>query len=166
MGLPTTPQEAAPPYEDVFNDHPVNRYAPSGSTSAVRPLNRTTSKPPGVLTFESQYTTIPQTEDPDIELHAEAHGHNHTSSTTTPSSSALQPETLAQTITNFLRPNPEPHTHCEVCDNQVQTEARRRRESEKFCCTMVAATFMTLIVCGTLLGVAVVTMAAKKRRHE
>ncbi|CAG5185932.1 uncharacterized protein ALTATR162_LOCUS11442 [Alternaria atra] len=144
MGIPTTPLEAAPAYEEVFNDHPVNRHAPSGSASA--------------------YTTIPQTDDHDIELHARQHNHTHASTTTPVTSSS--PETLAQTITNFLRPNPEPHMHCEVCDNQVQTEARRRRESEKYCCTMVAATFVTLFICGMLLGVVIVTMAAKRRRSE
>jgi hypothetical protein len=35
MGLPTTPQDAAPAYDDVFGDHPVNRYTPSGSASSV-----------------------------------------------------------------------------------------------------------------------------------
>ncbi|KAH6864833.1 hypothetical protein BKA58DRAFT_390908 [Alternaria rosae] len=148
MGIPTTPQEAAPAYEEVFHDHPVNRYAPSGSASA--------------------YTTVPQTDDHDIELRAEPHNHdhNHTSSSGNPSLSTTNPETLAQTITNFLRPNAEPHTHCEVCDNQVQTEARRRRESEKYCCTMVAATFMVCFICGMLLGIAIVTVSAKKKRAE
>ncbi|KAG9190359.1 hypothetical protein G6011_08447 [Alternaria panax] len=142
MGIPTTPQEAAPAYEEVFNDHPVNQYAPSGSASA--------------------YTTLPQTDDHDVELHAQPHSHARRSTTVPLASSS--PETLAQTITNFLRPNPEAHTHCEVCDNQVQTEARRRREGEKYCCTMVAATFMTLFICGMLLGVVLVNMAAKRSR--
>jgi hypothetical protein len=31
---------------------------------------------------------------------------------------------------------------------------------------MVAATFMTLFICGMLLGVAIVNMAAKKRTSE
>ncbi|RII19343.1 hypothetical protein CUC08_Gglean002012 [Alternaria sp. MG1] len=144
MGIPTTPQEAAPAYEEVFNDHPVNRCAPSGSASA--------------------YATLPQTDDHDIELHAQSH--NHTSSSIAAPAISSSPETLAQTITNFLRPNPEPHTHCEVCDNQVQIEARRRREGEKYCCTMVAATFMTLFVCGMLLGVSIVAMAAKRKMSE
>jgi len=37
MGMPTTghAHDAAPAYEDVVNEHPVNQYLPSGSTSAV-----------------------------------------------------------------------------------------------------------------------------------
>lgn len=35
MGLPTTPQEAAPAYDDVFHDHPVNQFQPTGSASGV-----------------------------------------------------------------------------------------------------------------------------------
>jgi hypothetical protein len=35
MGIPQSPQEAAPAYDDVFNNHPVNRFTPSGSASAV-----------------------------------------------------------------------------------------------------------------------------------
>ena len=48
MGHPTTPSDAAPAYDDVFNhEHPVNAFPPSGSTSA--------------------YATVPQNE-PDVEL--------------------------------------------------------------------------------------------------
>jgi hypothetical protein len=33
------PQDAAPAYDDVFGDHPVNRFTASGSTSAVSDIN-------------------------------------------------------------------------------------------------------------------------------
>jgi hypothetical protein len=44
--------------------------------------------------------------------------------------------------------------------------ARQRRENEKYCCTMVAVTFMTLFFCGMLLGIVIVGAVAKKKRHE
>jgi hypothetical protein len=104
-----------------------------------------------------QYATVPQ--DDDVELHA--HVHNHTPPSTTASSAQQGPETFVQTIANVLRPKSQPHVHCEACD--VQTAARQRRENEKYCCTMVAATFMTLFVCGMLLGVVIVRSAGGKR---
>jgi hypothetical protein len=39
MGLPSNPQDAAPAYDDVFGDHPANRFTASGSTSAVSDIN-------------------------------------------------------------------------------------------------------------------------------
>jgi hypothetical protein len=43
---------------------------------------------------------------------------------------------------------------------------RQRRESEKYCCTMVAVTFMTLFVCSLLLGVVILSMYRKKGGHD
>jgi hypothetical protein len=154
MGIPQPPQEAAPAYDDVFNDHPVNRFAPSGSASAVSRYEQV------YFTWNMdvdmrQYSTVPQSDD--VELHAHIH--------TPPSSEPSQgPETFAQTIASVLRPKPQPHVHCETCD--VQTAATQRRANEKHCCTMVAATFMTLFVCGMLLGMVIVSYAAKRKRHE
>jgi hypothetical protein len=125
-------------------------------------FSRTSLHPPftllGVMgTDKRQYTTVPQSDD--VELHA--HTYAPPSSEPEPSQS---PETFAQTITNILRPKPQAHVHCEACD--VQTAARQRRENEKYCCTMVATTFMTLFVCGMLLGIVIVGANAKRRRHE
>ncbi|RMZ69635.1 Hybrid signal transduction histidine kinase B [Pyrenophora seminiperda CCB06] len=140
-----TAHDAAPAYEDVVNEHPVNRYLPSGSTSS--------------------YTTVPQNDDVDIELHAHTHhNHNYTPSpsTNTTSSPSEQP-TFAQTIANVLRPA---HTHCEVCDNQAFTAAKHKREKEQFCCTMVAATFMTLFICIMLLGIVISNNMRKRSEHH
>ncbi|KAF2791602.1 hypothetical protein K505DRAFT_248587 [Melanomma pulvis-pyrius CBS 109.77] len=131
MGLPTTPQEAAPAYDDVFHDHPVNQFQPTGSASG--------------------YATVPQD---DVELQSH---HDHTSSSPDPA----QPETLIQTLAGVFRPTP--HVHCEQCD--VQTMARERRENQKHCCAMVAATFMVGFVCLMLLGIIVTSTVAKRNRH-
>ncbi|KAL6710487.1 hypothetical protein ACN47E_008535 [Coniothyrium glycines] len=133
MGI-LTPTEAAPAYNDVFSDHPVNKYSPSGPTS--------------------EYATVPQD---DVEL--QEHDHNHHEHASLSSAPA---ETLAQTIAGVFRP--KTHVHCEQCD--VQTAARQRRENERHCCNMVAATFMTLIICGMLLGIVVVVHVLKKARHD
>ncbi|MCJ1246152.1 hypothetical protein MMC30_003357 [Trapelia coarctata] len=34
MGMPTTPSDSAPSYEDLFHNHPVNQTPPSGSSSS------------------------------------------------------------------------------------------------------------------------------------
>jgi hypothetical protein len=107
-----------------------------------------------------QYTTVPQSDD--VELHA----HSHAPPLSEPEPSQ-GPETFAQTITSILRPKPQAHVHCEACD--VQTAARQRRENEKYCCTMVATTFMTFfVVCGMVLGIVIVGAHAnaKRVRHE
>ncbi|CAO2653854.1 Nn.00g105870.m01.CDS01 [Neocucurbitaria sp. VM-36] len=137
MGNPTTPQEAAPAYDDVFADRPVNGYKPSGSMSA--------------------YAAVPQ--DDDVELHA--HDHTHNDSSSAPAESSSAPETFAQTIAGVFRP--KPHVHCEQCD--VQLAARQRRENEKHCCNMVAATFMTAFVCIFFGVVLTSSVWAKKHRH-
>ncbi|KAH7091487.1 hypothetical protein FB567DRAFT_275494 [Paraphoma chrysanthemicola] len=141
MGLPTTPQDAAPAYDDVFGDHPVNRYTPSGSASA--------------------YAAVPQ--DEDVELHAHAHDHSHTTPSPAPGSSiAPQPESLVQTIAGVFKP--KPHVHCEQCD--VQMAARQRRENEKHCCNMVAATFMVGFVCAFIFGVILTSIIYRHKRGD
>ena len=96
----------------------------------------------------------------DVELQAHNHVHNHTPASTT---AATEPESLAQTIAGVFQP--KPHVHCEQCD--VQTAARQRRENERHCCNMVAATFMTLFVCGMLLGIIItVNITGKKLRSH
>ncbi|CAA9957146.1 hypothetical protein PTMSG1_00754 [Pyrenophora teres f. maculata] len=146
MGIPTmsAAHDAAPAYEDVVNEHPVNQYLPSGSTSG--------------------YTTIPQNDnDVDIELHAHTHQNNINNTPSSSTDSSSQQPNFAQTIANVLQPT---HTHCEICDEHAITAARYRRENEKFCCTMVAATFMTLFICGMLLGIVIVDAAGKRREHH
>lgn len=61
-------------------------------------------------------------------------------------------------------PQETPHKHCAVCDEQVQTAARQKREHERYCCTMVAVTFVSLFVCGMMLGIVIVSAAAKRAR--
>ncbi|KAL5333194.1 hypothetical protein BJX70DRAFT_381725 [Aspergillus crustosus] len=47
-----------------------------------------------------------------------------------------------------------PHVHCESCDGFIRQQQRMR--SKRFCCAAVAVTFMTLFVCGLILGVIIV----------
>ncbi|USP74890.1 hypothetical protein yc1106_02164 [Curvularia clavata] len=140
MGIPSmSPTDAAPPYDDVINNHPVNRYPPTGSTSG--------------------YTTIPS-EDVEQALDVDDHAHAHT-----PLVPSQQPETFTQTVARLLLPKADtPHTHCATCDEQVQTAARQKREDDRYYCTMVTVTFLTLFVCGMLLGVVIVAANAKRAR--
>ncbi|EUC31793.1 hypothetical protein COCCADRAFT_100361 [Bipolaris zeicola 26-R-13] len=149
MGIPTTPTEAAPAYDDVINNHPVNRYMPSGSLSG--------------------YTTIPTSDDAEQPpftgetLDIENHAHTHTTTSQPPQQ---QPETFAQTITKLLLPQSDAlHKHCAACDEQVHTAARQKRESERYCCTMVAVTFITLFMCGMVLGVVIVNASARRNKE-
>ncbi|EUC49652.1 hypothetical protein COCMIDRAFT_33076 [Bipolaris oryzae ATCC 44560] len=155
MGIPTTPTEAAPAYDDVINNHPTNRYMPSGSLSG--------------------YTTIPQSDEADHPPFAretsDIEHHAHTTTTSSPpppppSQQQQQPETFAQTITKLLLPQPDSqHKHCAVCDEQVHTAARQKRESERYRCTVVAVTFITLFMCGMVLGVVIVNASARRSRE-
>ncbi|EMD97377.1 hypothetical protein COCC4DRAFT_140155 [Bipolaris maydis ATCC 48331] len=159
MGVPTTPTEAVPSYDDVINNHPVNRYTPSGSLSG--------------------YTTIPQCDDADQPpltretSDLERNAYTHTHSSLPPSQQQQQqqqqrqPETFAQTITKLLLPQSDSqHKHCTACDEQVQTAARQKRESERYCCTMVAVTFITLFMCGMVLGVVIVNANARGHKES
>ncbi|KAF2029174.1 hypothetical protein EK21DRAFT_101377 [Setomelanomma holmii] len=140
MGRPTIPQDAAPAYDAVFGDHPVNQYTPSGSTSS--------------------YAAVSQ--DDDVELHAHTHEHNHTSASPAPISANAPQESLAQTIAGVF--NPKPHVHCEQCD--VQMAARQRRENEKHCCNMVATTFMVGFVCVFIFGTILTSVVYRHKRHD
>jgi hypothetical protein len=74
MGRPTTPSEAAPAYDELNFDHeqhPVNAFPPSGSTSA--------------------YAAVPQSE-PDIEL-----AHSHTAPTPSNPPNPYAPHTHCET---------------------------------------------------------------------
>ncbi|KAF2822914.1 hypothetical protein CC86DRAFT_73718 [Ophiobolus disseminans] len=137
MGVQATPQEAAPAYDDVFGDHPVNRFPASGSTS---------------------YAVVAQ--DDDVELGGHTHAHESSSSSNTPPP-ASQPESLAQTIAGVFKP--KPHAHCEQCD--VQFAARQRRENERHCCNMVAATFMVAFVCAFLFGTIITSIVYRHKRR-
>ncbi|KAH7366633.1 hypothetical protein BKA66DRAFT_470647 [Pyrenochaeta sp. MPI-SDFR-AT-0127] len=140
MGNPTTPQEAAPAYDDIFDNHPVNRSTPSGSNSG--------------------YASVPQ--DDDVELHA--HDHIHQPMSPNPALNPTSaPETFVQTIAGVLRPKPQPHVHCEQCD--VQLAAKQRLENEKHCCNMVAATFMTALVC-IFVGLIVINSVWSRKNHH
>ncbi|OAL51645.1 hypothetical protein IQ07DRAFT_598488 [Pyrenochaeta sp. DS3sAY3a] len=142
MGYPTTPQDAAPAYDDVFADHPVNKQGPSRSTSA--------------------YAAVPQ-EDDDVELGAHDHVHSNTP-TPAPVLNASEPETFVQTIANVFRPKQGPHVHCEQCDKMMTV--RLRREAQQHCCTMTSAVFIAAFICiffGVVLTSVIVTRA---RRHN
>jgi hypothetical protein len=65
-----------------------------------------------------------------------------------------------QTLAGVFKP--KSHEHCEQCD--IQTTARQR--NEKYCCTMVAATFMALFVCLMLLGIVIVISGEHKKRNR
>ena len=92
----------------------------------------------------------------DVDDHAHAH---------TPLVPSQQPETFTQTVARLLLPKADtPHTHCATCDEQVQTAARQKREDDRYYCTMVTVTFLTLFVCGMLLGVVIVAANAKRAR--
>ncbi|KAF2251616.1 hypothetical protein BU26DRAFT_561431 [Trematosphaeria pertusa] len=136
MGLPTTPQDAAPAYDDVVHDHPVNQFPPSGSSSG--------------------YAVVPQDDD----LEQNAGSHNHTSRGATPAP-PQGGSGFSHALTRIFEP--KPHTHCEQCD--AQQAARERRENERHCCAMVAATFMMAFICTMILGIVVASAMAKARRH-
>jgi hypothetical protein len=137
MGLPQTPSEPAPAYNDVWQNHPVNEHPPPGSSSA--------------------YAAVPQD---DVELASQQH-----SCVDTPGSSTAAPqegESLAQTIAGVFRP--KQHVHCKECD--VQTQARERRANERHCCAMVAATFMTAFACLTLLVIVLESLRYGYKKHH
>ncbi|KAH7113293.1 hypothetical protein B0J11DRAFT_446088 [Dendryphion nanum] len=136
MGLPTSPQDAAPAYNDVFHNHPVNQFPPSGSSSS--------------------YRAVPQD---DVELLAHECSGNQTSPSPAP---GQQNETLAQTIAGVFRP--QPHTHCEQCD--IQTTAREIRDNERHCCTMTAYTFIIAFFCLMIVGIVAFNAALKSQRHH
>ncbi|ORY17334.1 hypothetical protein BCR34DRAFT_583796 [Clohesyomyces aquaticus] len=151
--MPMTPLDSAPAYEDVVHQHPVNRYAQSGSSSAVShisPRDFLSSK----LT-SAKYAAVPQD---DVEPQEDAHVH----SGETPSPASEQPESLVQTIAGVFRP--KPHVHCEACDNM--TQARMRRENQKHCCTMVAFTFIALFLCTMILGIIIANVTTKRKHHD
>ncbi|KAH7410117.1 hypothetical protein DE146DRAFT_751829 [Phaeosphaeria sp. MPI-PUGE-AT-0046c] len=139
MGYPTTPQEAAPAYDDVFADHPVNQSTSSRSGSG--------------------YATVAQ--DDDIELNAHSHDDTYT-----PPSPAPPPQNASESIVSTIAGvfKPKPHVHCEQCD--VQLAARERRETEKHCCTMVAVTFMVALVCAFIFGITAVSVMYRHKRHN
>ncbi|KAL3440158.1 hypothetical protein BJX65DRAFT_315071 [Aspergillus insuetus] len=102
----------------------------------------------------TRYAAVPQLE-VDDERHHHSHSHTHehqyldqstTSTTTLPAPATFQP-----------------HVHCEACDGFLQRQQKMR--AERFCCGMVAATFMAAFVCGLLLGVAIVNGRKDKWNH-
>lgn len=151
MGLPTTPQEAAPAYEDVIHTH---QFA-SGSSSGVSAPDNLALARSALTMFLIQYAPVPQ-----MDIEQDAPLHNHTSPSPAPASQ--QPETLAQTIAGVFRP--KPHVHCEACDQQL--EARERRANERHCCSMVAWVFIVAFICAMILGIVVANATTKANRHH
>lgn len=150
MGLSNTPQDSAPAYDDVFNDHPVNQFPPTGSSSSVSSrFTNQTSENISLSLF--QYRSVPQD---DIELHAGEHACAHNLSNTVPG-----PGHPAESLT---QPGGYKHTHCEQCD--VQTAAREQRENERHCCTMTAWVFMVGFAAFMVVGIVAVSAMAKSRR--
>ncbi|KAL3465620.1 hypothetical protein BJX64DRAFT_285225 [Aspergillus heterothallicus] len=98
----------------------------------------------------SGYAAVPQVdEEPLPHQHEHRHEHRH--------------QYLNQNTTTLPAPASfQPHVHCEACDGFLQRQQKMR--AERFCCGMVAATFMAAFVCGLLLGVAIVN-ARKDRIH-
>ncbi|KAF2660271.1 hypothetical protein K491DRAFT_589368 [Lophiostoma macrostomum CBS 122681] len=120
MGLPT-PQDAAPAYDDVFHDHPVNQARPSGSASA--------------------YATVPQD---DVELQAHHH-HEHTSPSPAPV------ETIAQTIAGVFRPKPHTHCEaCDVQIEAREARANERHCCSMVGATFMVA-FVCIMLLGIVI---------------
>ncbi|KAH8703562.1 hypothetical protein BGW36DRAFT_423117 [Talaromyces proteolyticus] len=134
MGM-TSPIEAAPAYEEVMHQRRSTRNG---------------------------YASVPQADansdyvDDDVEQH-QHNGHNHNPShqyqqhqhNAEPSGISLNPIRQAPDTTNL----PEPHTHCEACDQLL--ERRENRLKEKHCCTMVAVTFIMAFICTMAVGIVI-----------
>ncbi|KAJ0413139.1 hypothetical protein BJY00DRAFT_68742 [Aspergillus carlsbadensis] len=97
----------------------------------------------------TRYAAVPQADEEMQEnstsqshSHTHQHDHQYLDQTTTNASTFPAPATF------------QPHVHCEACDGFLQRQQKMR--AERFCCGMVAATFMAAFVCGLLLGVAIV----------
>ena len=138
MGLAPTPADAAPSYEDIFHNHPVNQTPPSGSSSSVRSLflpSYLPSSSPSVTPIPNndQYAPVPSTEE---DFGAHAH-------------STAQLQILNEPDSS------NPHTHCELCDKREDRKANRRKEL--CCCALVAATFMVAFFVAFLIVEVVVT---------
>ncbi|KAF2464278.1 uncharacterized protein BDR25DRAFT_242968 [Lindgomyces ingoldianus] len=126
MGLPTTPQDSAPAYEDVIQDHPVNQYTPSGSASA--------------------YSAVPQD---DVEMHA----HMHDASPPTPQPQGQ--ESLAQTIAGVFRPKPHVHCkECDVM-TQAREQRENEKHcctmvAVTFIVAFICALLLGIVVAGSI----------------
>ncbi|KAF2004041.1 hypothetical protein P154DRAFT_427531 [Amniculicola lignicola CBS 123094] len=118
MGVPTTPAEAAPAYDDVFADHPVNGHPPSGSSRA--------------------YSAVPQD---DVELQAHTHGE------ATPGSSIGPAESIAQTIAGVFRPKPHVHCdQCDVQLEARERRANEKHCCSMVALTFIAIALCLMIL--------------------
>ncbi|KAL2783300.1 hypothetical protein BJX66DRAFT_318792 [Aspergillus keveii] len=100
----------------------------------------------------SRYASVPQVdEEPHVHPHPHTHEHQYLDQSTRSTTTLPAPATF------------QPHVHCEACDGFLQRQQKMR--AERFCCGMVAATFMAAFVCGLLLGVAIVNGRKDKWNH-
>ncbi|KAI8939184.1 hypothetical protein NX059_005017 [Plenodomus lindquistii] len=120
MGVPQIVSDAAPAYDDAFNDHPVNEFPPSEPHMA--------------------YATVSQNDD------IEHLSHDDSSFSAAPAL-AIEPESLEQTCANTLKL--KHHVHCEQCDAQLAARQRRDGEwncSILFAVTLVIFCFFAVLL--------------------
>jgi hypothetical protein len=104
--------------------------------------------------------TVPQSGDNEFDV--EDHAHPHISHSQ--QHQQQQPESFTQVVAELLLPRADsPHKHCAICDEQALTTTRQKRADERYCCTMVALTFIMLFICGMILGVFLAIYAKKAR---
>lgn len=150
----TPSEDSAPPYEELFANPPnQQQHQPrSNPSTGVSCLSIILSFSPLVtsltVTDSEKYATVPQF-DEDVE-HQHHHQHHHDGLA---SSSSPHPSIPIPLVTAG------PHAHCEVCDRQF--ERREKHRGERYCCAMVAATFMVVSICILLLGVTIVRAHAR-----
>ncbi|KAL5366618.1 hypothetical protein BJX96DRAFT_180896 [Aspergillus floccosus] len=103
----------------------------------------TDSAPPyEELDTHANYAAVPQNDTlPDEEQ--PPHRHTYLNHTAGCSNGPLAPAATFQ-----------PHVHCKECDRF--THRRQKLHAERFCCAMVAATFMVAFFCTMILGVPIV----------
>ncbi|CEL08195.1 hypothetical protein ASPCAL11346 [Aspergillus calidoustus] len=105
----------------------------------------------GAKLGDSPVAQLEVDDEPHHHPHSQPHEHQYLGTNTTSTTTLPAPATF------------QPHVHCEACDGFLQRQQKMR--AERFCCGMVAATFMAAFVCGLLLGVAIVNGRKDKWNH-
>ncbi|KAL2835432.1 hypothetical protein BJY01DRAFT_223705 [Aspergillus pseudoustus] len=113
--------------------------------------NKSSDPAPAYEELEAQsssgYASVPQVDDEAVhQQHQHQHQYLTRHGSTLPAQATFQP-----------------HVHCEACDGFLQRQQKMR--AERFCCGMVAATFMVAFVCILLLGVAFANAKKDKWNH-
>ncbi|KAL4879226.1 hypothetical protein BJY04DRAFT_194068 [Aspergillus karnatakaensis] len=131
--------EEVPPYEELESQGPRN--------------------------YLTGYSSVPQAEA--LEAEAEEQGQIHLQPQPEPEHTPHQHAYLNRTSSR-CRSNPfppastfQPHVHCKSCDGFLERQQKMR--SQRFCCAVVAITFMMAFICGLILGIVIVN--AKRYGH-